>query len=125
MQAKLVVNDLERSAAFYQEVLGLTPIMRFQSVMDHRPMDEVLLQSSDGAPYPLVLIKFLDDAAPAHGQVVLVFFTDDIDALLGRVERLGGRIGERRDDAEHRARIAFWYDPEGNLAETVQLDRRP
>jgi catechol 2,3-dioxygenase-like lactoylglutathione lyase family enzyme len=121
MQTKLIVADLEKSADFYSEVLELTQAMRFESSMNHRPMDEIMLADATGDSHPLVLIKFLDVEAPTHGQVVFVFFTDDIDAFLGRVERCGGRVDERRDDPEHKARIAFWYDPEGNLVETVQL----
>jgi predicted enzyme related to lactoylglutathione lyase len=121
MQSKLIVSDLENSATFYSEVLGVVQAMRFQSVMNYRPMDEVMFNDAGGSSHPLVLIKFLDDEVPTHEQMVLVFFTDDIDAFIGRVERCGGRVSERRDDREHRARIAFWYDPEGNLVETVQL----
>ena len=80
-----------------------------------------MFEDANGESHPLVLIEFLDGKSPTHEQVVLVFFTDDIEMFLARVERCGGRISERRDHAEHAARIAFWYDPEGNLAETVQL----
>jgi catechol 2,3-dioxygenase-like lactoylglutathione lyase family enzyme len=125
MQAKLIVRDLDKSAAFYGEVLGLSQIMRFEDVMNYRPMDEVMFAYPGGDSHPLVLIQFLDGDAPTHEQVVFVFFTDDIDAFLGRVERCGGRLSERRDDPEHKARIAFWHDPEGNLVETVQLGYEP
>ena len=42
----------------------------------------------------------------------------DAAALLAKT---GGKVTERRDALEHKARIAFWYDPDGNLAETVQM----
>jgi predicted enzyme related to lactoylglutathione lyase len=118
---KLIVNDLEKSAAFYSEVLEVSQAMRFTSTMNHRAMDEVMLQSSSGDSIRWCSFKFLDDKVQTHDQMVLVLFTHDIDAFLGRVERCGGRVTERREDPEHKARIAFWYDPEGNLVETVQL----
>lgn len=121
-QSKQVVRDLDRSATFYQRVFGIVPFMRFKSVMNHRPMEEILFNFPNGDHVPLVLIKFLDDGAVSHEQAVHVFFTDDIDALIDRVEQNGGQVTERRDDPEHRARIAFWRDPEGNLFETVQMD---
>ena len=122
IQTKLVVTDLDKSAAFYSEVLGATQAVRLKSTMNRRPMDEVILKFPNGDFLPLVLIKYLDGGTATHEQVVIVFFTDDIDALIDRVERNGGRVTERRDDPKHRARIAFWYDPEGNLVETVQMD---
>jgi predicted enzyme related to lactoylglutathione lyase len=125
MQSKLVVSDLEKSAAFYGEVLELRQARRFEDMMNYRPMDEVMFEYASGESHPLVLIRFLDGDAPTHAQVVFVFFTDDIEAFLSRVEHCGGRVSERRDDPAHRARIAFWYDPEGNLAETVQLGYEP
>jgi predicted enzyme related to lactoylglutathione lyase len=123
MQTKLIVDNLDKGAAFYSAVLGLTQAMRFHDVMDHRPMEEVMLKDAAGTSHPLVLIKF-QDRPPTHAQAVLVFFTEDIDALVGRVQQAGGRLSERRDDTAHHVRIAFWYDPEGNLAETVQMGAR-
>lgn len=120
-QAKQIVRDLDQSAGFYGRVFGIEPAMRFKSVMNHRPMEEVLFKFPNGRYVPLVLIKFLDDGAVSHDQTVHVFFTDDIDAFIERVKENGGRVTERRDDTHHRARIAFWYDPEGNLWETVQM----
>lgn len=120
-QAKQIVLDLNRSAAFYERVFGIVPAMRFKSVMNHRPMEEVLFKFPNGHHVPLVLIRFLDNDIVSHDQTVHVFFTDDIDSLIERVEQNGGRVTERRDDTQHRARIAFWYDPEGNLLETVQM----
>ena len=121
-QSKQIVSDIDRSAAFYQRVFGVVPFLRFKSVMNHRPMEEILFNFPNGDHVPLVLIKFLDDGAISHDQAVHVFFTDDIDALIDRVESNGGQVTERRDDPEHKARIAFWRDPEGNLFETVQMD---
>lgn len=121
-QSKQIVSDLDRSATFYQSVFGVVPFLRFKSVMNHRSMEEILFNFPNGDHVPLVLIKFLDDGAISHDQAVHVFFTDDIDALIDRVESNGGQVTERRDDPEHKARIAFWRDPEGNLFETVQMD---
>ena len=121
IQFKLMVKDLERSATFYKDVLQVRQAMRFSASMNRRAMEEILLEHPNGSLISLVIIKFLDGISPTHEQAVFVFFTDDIDAFIERVKRNGGKVTERRDDPENKARIAFWYDPEGNLAETVQL----
>lgn len=124
-QSKLIVGNLDVMSSFYSEVLQIYRTRHFTSTMNMRPMEEMMFESSTGIGHPLVLIQFLDNNALSHGQVVLVFFTDDMDAFIGRVQQCGGRVTERRDDTEHKARIAFWYDPEGNLVETVQLGYEP
>lgn len=124
-QSKLIVEDLRNLASFYSEVLQIYQTRRFTSTMNLRPMEEVMFETAVGESHPLVLIKFLDQKASSHGQVVQVFFTDDLDSFLDRVQQCGGRLAERRDDLEHKARMAFWDDPEGNHAETVQLDYVP
>ncbi|WP_081628147.1 VOC family protein [Sphingobium indicum] len=124
-QSKLIVENLERMSSFYSEVLQTYQTKHFTSTMNMRPMEEKMFESPNGVGHPLVLIRFLDSKHISHGQVVLVFFTDDMDAFISRVQQCGGRVTERRDDTEHKVRIAFWYDPEGNLVETVQLGYEP
>lgn len=121
MFTKLVVKDLDRCAEFYREVCELKELLRLDSVMNHRPMSEVMFQFQDGNTTPLVIMKYLDDSEPTHGQAVIVIFTDDLDAFIDRVERFGGRVDERREDFKNDARIAFWFDLEGNVVETVQM----
>ena len=124
MFTKLVVRDLDRCADFYREVCDLREMLRLESVMNHRPMREVMFEYQDGSTAPLVIMEYLDGTEPTHGQSVTVIFTDDLDAFVERVERCGGRMDERREDSKNDCRIAFWFDPEGNLMETVQMGRR-
>ena len=120
---KLVVNDLDRSSAFYRAVFGLQEMLRLRSTMEHRPMGEVMFRFADGATVPLVLIHYLDGRpVPARGQSVVVFFTDDLDKLVARVRENGGRLTEVREEPGHKARVAFWRDPEDNEVETVEME---
>lgn len=120
---KLVVSDLDKSAVFYARVFQVRELLRLKSTMDHRPMSEVMFKFANDEAVPLVLIKYLDGTEPTHGQAVPVYFTEDLDGFLARVEANGGRIGEIRDEPEHKARVAFFRDPEGNLIEIVQMGR--
>lgn len=121
MFTKLVVRDLDRCASFYRDVFQWRELLRLESVMDHRPMREVMFETQDGTTVPLVIMTYVDGTEPTHGQAVLVLFTADLDALVARVERSGGTLGERRADAKDQWRVAFWQDPEGNAVESVQM----
>ena len=57
-----------------------------------------------------------------NGEVILGFTTDDLPALLERVRTAGGRItAPIKEMPELKIRVAFATDPEGHLAELVQV----
>jgi predicted enzyme related to lactoylglutathione lyase len=54
--------------------------------------------------------------------VILGFTTDDLPALLERVRAAGGAVHTpMREMPELNLRVAFAADPEGHLAELVQI----
>jgi predicted enzyme related to lactoylglutathione lyase len=59
---KLVVDDLEASARFYEQVFGLTRTARFQAPTERGQIDEIVLGSGDGAR--LIIVKWLEHPAP-------------------------------------------------------------
>lgn len=120
---KLIVADLERMAAFYREVYDLHAVHRVQGEIAGEEIDEIMLSPDSQAPFgTLVLLKFVKRAAPPHGELLLGFTTDDLPSLLERVRRAGGRVHEEiRELPEHGVRVAFATDPEGHLAELVQV----
>ena len=70
----------------------------------------------------LVLLKYVARKPSPNGEVILGFTTDDLPALLERVETAGGRITAAiKEMPELRIRVAFATDPEGHLAELVQV----
>lgn len=121
---KLVVHDLERMAAFYREAYGLHAVQRVQGerIADEE-IDEIMLSSDPSAVYgSLVLLRYLGRHAAPNGEVILGFTTDDLTALLERVRAAGGSpVGAVQEMPERRLRVAFATDPEGHLAELVQL----
>ncbi|MBJ18290.1 MAG: glyoxalase/bleomycin resistance/dioxygenase family protein [bacterium] len=120
---KLVVDDLEKMSAYYQQVFGLKPLDRVQADIGIDPIDEIMLgKDSAFGPGSIMLLKFVDKPAPVPGAVILGFQTDDLDALVDRVVESGGSIHvEVKQSDVAPVRVAFVVDPEGNHAECVQF----
>ncbi|MEZ4281159.1 MAG: VOC family protein [Myxococcota bacterium] len=120
---KLVVSDLEKMKAFYTNVFGLKQFDRVQADIGIDPIDEIMLGKDSGfGPGSLVLLRFTELAPPRPGAVILGFVTEDLDALVDRVVANGGRLHAAiKDIPEMKVRVAFTKDPEGNLAELVQM----
>jgi predicted enzyme related to lactoylglutathione lyase len=120
---KLVVDDLEKMVAFYGEAYGLFAVHRFRGHIGAEPIEEIQLSPDPKARFgSFILIKFLERPASPQGELILGFTTDDLPALLERVRRAGGRIhSELKEMPELHIRVAFATDPEGHLAELVQV----
>jgi predicted enzyme related to lactoylglutathione lyase len=70
----------------------------------------------------LVLLKYLGRRPSPNGEVILGFTTNDLPALLDRVTKAGGDItAPVKEMPELKIRVAFATDPEGHLAELVQV----
>jgi predicted enzyme related to lactoylglutathione lyase len=124
---KLVVRDLEKSAAFYEDVCGLVEWRRLaseHSASTGGPLREISFYPTDAGGGPLTLIHYPGAGGPVRGELILGFTTGDLDALLARALRAGGRIARAITEMpEHGIRVAFVLDPEGHELEVVQLDR--
>jgi predicted enzyme related to lactoylglutathione lyase len=121
---KLVVHDLERLVAFYSEAYGLHAVRRVRGErIGDEEIHEVMLAAEADAPFgSFVLLQYVGRGPSPVGEVLLGFVTDDLTALLDRVCRAGGAIHDPiREMPELGIRVAFATDPEGHLAELVQL----
>lgn len=120
---KLVVHDLEKMAEFYAAAYGLHAVRRVREVIGDEAIDEIMLSPDPEAPFAsFVLLAYPERGAPPTGEVILGFTTDDLPALLGRVEAAGGGVHTPlREMPELGVRVAFATDPEGHLAELVQV----
>lgn len=125
MFTKLIVDDEERMASYYAAVYGLTPAVRVagDSLGTGENFREVIMTKGDDmAAGTLVMFKFVDRPKPRDQQVILGFVSDDLDALKERIVAHGGMlVGPTRDEADHGVRVQFSEDPEGALAENVQM----
>jgi predicted enzyme related to lactoylglutathione lyase len=121
---KLVVRDLEKMAAFYRDVYGLHAVNRVRGErIGAEEIDEIVLSPDPKATWSsLVLLRYLGRGASPNGEAILGFTTDDLPALLERLQAAGGRVtAPMREMPELRIRVAFATDPEGHLAELVQV----
>jgi predicted enzyme related to lactoylglutathione lyase len=121
---KLVVHDLEKLAAFYREVYGLHAVSRLRGEsIGREEIDEIMLSPDPQAAFgPFVLLAYPGRAPSPTGEVILGFTSDDLPALLERVRAAGGGVhAPIKEMPELKLRVAFATDPEGHLAELVQL----
>lgn len=119
---KLIVGDLEASAAFYREVFGLVETYRVTAEIGGRVIHEIMHEPTAEGAGPLVLLTFDDTDQPAPGSVILGFVTDDVDALVARAVAHGAAVVDVPHDLpEHSVRVGFVTDPEGHLLELVQV----
>jgi len=121
---KLIVHDLDKMSAFYTAVYGLHAVNRLRGEsIGSEVIDEIMLSTDPKAPFgSLVLLKYVGRAPSPNGELILGFTSDDLPALLDRVRAAGGGIhAPIKEMPELKIRVAFATDPEGHLAELVQV----
>ena len=122
MFTKLCVNDLDKAAAFYESVCGLVEVQRMEAHMMGDPVTEVVYKATYPAGPMLILAKFTDAPPPATDEVILGFAAKDLEAMLERVEKAGGRILEPiKASPGFAMRHAFVADPEGHRIQISQV----
>ena len=119
---KLVVSDLDASAAFYTEVFGLQEQYRVKDDIGGRSMQEILFEPTAPGGAVFVLLHFDDTPEPVSGSVLGGFVTDEIDDVFERAVAAGATVVDPVHDApEHGVRVGFLADPDGHLLEVCQL----
>ena len=119
---KVVVHDLEKQAAFYEAVYGLKQYDRIQSVIGEEPIDEIMLGTTDAFTGGVILLRFTERPPAVNGEIILGFTTDDLEGVYERVVAHGGSIHAAiRQDEGAPYKVGFVKDPEGHLAEVVQV----
>lgn len=121
---KIIVDDLDRIAAFYEQSMGFRQFQRVNDSVAGEPMEEIILVHGEvmGQSVPLVVWKWPKRPAPAASDAILGFQTQDVDALVAKVVAAGGSVVEApHDKPEHGVRVAFATDPDGRLLELVQM----
>jgi lactoylglutathione lyase len=113
------VADLERSVAFYRDVLGMRELMTFS--LPH--MDEVVLGwGRKGAS--VVLMQYTDGSDPVTTDlpVKLVLYVDDPVAVAATIRGAGFTIEREPEPVPTLggAVVGFAKDPDGYLLELLQ-----
>lgn len=120
--SKLVVGDLDASAAFYGKVFHLREQARVEDAISGRSIREVMYEPTQDGGATFVLLAFDDAAQPVGGEAIIGFTVDDLDAVLTAITASGGAVAEAVRDMPHLGiRVAFATDPEGHLLEIVQF----
>jgi len=121
---KLVVDDLDRMAAFYCAVFDLhqTGRLKLEPGAIGEPIEEIFLCPSPEDRYgTFVLFKFLQRASPRDNETILGFNTRDLDAVLARATARGGALAAPiKEMSDLGVRVAMVRDPEGHLCELVE-----
>src|SRR3954451_8306295 len=110
----IVSNDLERLLAFYTGLLGAREVMRFP---EDGPVFYVGLALGDSE---LGLSTDADVQPGSPGRMLLSIEVSDVDALLGRVDDLGGHVQGPSNDMPWGQRVAHIADPDGNVVNLTQ-----
>lgn len=119
---KLVVQDLDKVAAFYGAVCGLIEEAQADADIAGRPIRELYFKSDPPGTGNFTLTKFLDVEKSATESVILGFIAHDIHRFVGDAVAAGGVVVMAvQADPDHGVYVAFVKDVEGNLVEVVQL----
>jgi predicted enzyme related to lactoylglutathione lyase len=119
---KLVVRDLQASAAFYRAVCGYGEGQFVRSQIGGRPMEEIILPRPDGQA-GLILLAYTEGPPPAPSGVISGFNTRDLDGFQARVLAAGGSVVQEIKPLTFGAaqmRYAFFADPEGYVMEVIE-----
>lgn len=135
----ICVADIDRSLAFYTQVLGFVEIGRFR---DEHGYSSPLLELADVRMEAVYLerdgwrIELLCFAQPPAlgdggrrpvnqlGLTHLSFVVEDLDAVLAAVRRYGGTVVEETR-MEMRVVAIFVTDPDGTRLELIERDGDP
>ncbi len=122
----MTVSSIDRSLAFYVDLLGLKLIFRRPGIKGY---EVCFLDSGDGAMLELMgpatgalsAEKLPDGRA---GLAHLTFQFDDIAEMVAKLESAGVEITQQPRDAYNRdiaSKVAFCRDPDGIMVELAEL----
>ena len=119
---KLIVDDADSVASFYEQVCGLIEEGRSEDQIGGRPILEVYFKSDPPGTGTFTLTKFLDAPKQPSQDIILGFLTGDIEGFVERALGAGAQVVESvHERADHGVKVAFLKDIEGNLIEVVEL----
>jgi lactoylglutathione lyase len=119
---KLIVGDLDRSAAFYQTTLGLTATARIKGVHnDGRAFEEIMYARTPEGGISFVLFHYPAAPKPVTNEVILVVTTEDLAAFMEQWFTAGGTLElPVKDMPEHGVKVVFLRDNEGHIVEVIE-----
>jgi lactoylglutathione lyase len=119
------VRDLQRSADFYQRVLGMKQLQTFKLPY----MDEIVLGLEGSRGSAIVLMHWTDGSERHYGSngIKLVFYVPDPKATAQRFREEGLEVVREPAPVPGlgNAVVGFAKDPDGHLIELLQATGRP
>ncbi len=116
------VNDLERTVAFYRDILGIQEVSRHKSPRG----SELVFLKALGSEELIEICQY-----PGSGPVNvppdlthLAFEVDDLEAFARELERKGVKLSDGPTRSSSGSLFAFVDAPEGYEIELMQLPRR-
>lgn len=106
----LYVEDLERSAAFYGELLGLELVRDQGACLIYRVT-------------PSAYIGVCSHRPPEPGGVILTLVADDVDRWAARLAEAGIDIDGPHANERFELYHCFVSDPDGHLVEIQRFDQ--
>ncbi len=105
VHVEIPAANVEAAGKFYQELFGWK--------IDHSPeMNYTMWEAAEGSSYggfPAV-----SDENPA-GQVLVYIHSDDIEADLKKIEKLGGKVLLKKAEIPNTGWFGVFQDPTGNV----------
>ena len=103
------VAELDRSAAFYGEVLGLELARDQGACLIYRVADDAYL-------------GVCDHRAPDPGGMIITLVTEDVDGWAQRLAEAGYAVDGPHSNARFALYHCFVRDPDGHLVEIQRFD---
>ncbi|RFA10349.1 glyoxalase [Subtercola boreus] len=116
---RIITDDVDRLAAFYERVTGVTAVRPAPVFAEFRTATGVLAIGSTAT------VAMLGDAAPRPGQnnsVIIEFLVSDVDAEFARLRSSLDDVVLEPSTMPWGNRSALFRDPDGNV---VNLFSRP
>lgn len=119
--AAIGVSDIERSTAFYTQIMGMSVKYRVSTP----EMEKVVLEFTDSLGSDVVLMHYTDDTAVnyTYNPDKLVFYVQDAYAVAGAIYRAGYRIvapPTAQPPELGGVVVGMALDPDGYLVEIVE-----
>ncbi len=114
------VADLEKSSAFYADILGLDVLRTYELGY----LNEIVLGYQDSNKATVVLMNWPNEKRSYDGNnVKLVFYVDDPAGVIARIRAHGGKIDREAGpiDALPGAIVGLGRDPDNYVVEVLKL----
>ena len=116
----IAVDDLDVSAAFYTNTLGMTALQ----TIELPTMKEIIMGFEGTRSAAVILMKYTDGTTIPDGNQPgkVVFYVDDTAATLDAVREIDGTVESEAKAVESMggAIIGFARDPDGHQLELIQ-----